>query len=170
MAVSGTEPASVEDLSLMTGSEQSGGIGDQPVSVEDLKLAVDGVKGLTSTYWTGNFGLSNSYSSNPLAANTYSASGISAVGNALTMPDTGTYRCFFAYGSWNGSYIESYEAYLMVGNQKVSMKSGSGPDSMTCACVDFTAQAGTSVLYYVNCDHGALQGYQHFYSALWRVG
>lgn len=170
MAVSGTEPASVEDLSLMTGSEQSGGIGDQPVSVEDLKLAVDGVKGLTSTYWTGNFGKSTSYSSDPLAPNTRSASGIAAKGSALTVPDAGTYRCFFGFGVWGTVSLSSYEAYLMVGATEVSMATETYPMTMTCACVDFAAQAGQTVRYYVRCDKGGLQMFEHFYSALWRVG
>lgn len=126
--------------------------------------------GLTGTYWTGNFGKSSSYSSSPLATNTCSASGISAAGSALTLPDSGTYRCFFGFGVWSTVSLSSYEAYLMVGGTKVSMATGTYPMTMACACVDFTAQAGQTVQYYVRCDNGGIQVFEHFYSALWRVG
>ena len=36
--VSDNQPASVEDLAVLTGSGSTGGIGGRPVSVEDLKL------------------------------------------------------------------------------------------------------------------------------------
>lgn len=52
MAVSGTEPVSVEDLSLMTGSEQSGGIGGQPVSVDDLAMVVQSMPKVEEVEYT----------------------------------------------------------------------------------------------------------------------
>ena len=121
MAVSGTEPASVQDLGIsLNGTASADGIGSQPASVDDLQLVVQGMQQqaaeMADQRWTG-------YVEHPSSGSwswEYSkGTAATSSGRYCTFHKAGTYRFCIVVSNQTGSNSN-------VGTKTFSFGSGAG--------------------------------------------
>ena len=140
MAVSGSEPASVQDLGIsLNGDASAGGIGSQPASVEDLQLVVQGMQEMNQQEVLAFSGMMMSMRKNGSWQRFYSG-----LWTGASVPVTGRYRVYMFVTGNNDNYSGKTWKVLFNGTTVLSgVTNDVSANRFSKGTKDFDLTAGT---------------------------